>query len=156
MGGYFYLLSLCLLKTSLFKRVCNLNDIPQEMDTHTHIYTPTNTYIHTHIYMPTNTHTHIYTPTNTHTHTHTHCTCLCAYNGIVCVSHFSHVQLFVTPWTIAHQASLSIGSSRQQCQSGLSFPPPGDLPIQGSNPCLLRLLHWQAGSLPLAPPGKTS
>ena len=33
--------------------------------------------------------------------------------------------------------------------------PPGDLPTQGSNPHLLCLLHWQASSLPLAPPGKT-
>ena len=30
----------------------------------------------------------------------------------------------------------------------------GIFPTQGSNPCLLCLLHWQAGSLPLAPPGK--
>ena len=124
---------------------------------HTHIYTHPQIHIYTHIYTCPQIHTHTYThpQIHTHTHTHTHCMCLCAYNGIVCVSHFSHVQLFVTPWTIAHQASLSIGSSRQQCQSGLSFPPPGDLPIQGSNPCLLRLLHWQAGSLPLVPPGKT-
>ena len=32
--------------------------------------------------------------------------------------------------------------------------PPGDLPTQGWNLCLLHLLHWQAGSLPLAPSGK--
>ena len=32
----------------------------------------------------------------------------------------------------------------------------GIFPTQGSNPCLLRLLHWQAGSLPLAPPGRPS
>ena len=38
--------------------------------------------------------------------------------------------------------------------SGLPCPPPGDLPDQGPNPCLLCLLHWQACSLPLAPPGK--
>ena len=30
---------------------------------------------------------------------------------------------------------------------------PGDLPTQGSNPCLLGFLHWQADSLPLVPPG---
>ena len=36
----------------------------------------------------------------------------------------------------------------------LECPPPEDLPDRGSNPCLLCLLHWQAGSLPLAPPGK--
>ena len=39
----------------------------------------------------------------------------------------SHVQLFVTPWTVAHQASLSMEFSRQERWSGLRFPPPGDL-----------------------------
>ena len=37
---------------------------------------------------------------------------------------------------------------------GLPFPPPGIFPMQGSHPCHLRFLHWQAGSSPLAPPGK--
>ena len=60
---------------------------------------------------------------------------------------------FVTPWTVAHQALLSMGFSRQEYQSGLPCPPPGDLPNLGITPGLLRLLHWQAGSLPLAPPG---
>ena len=41
---------------------------------------------------------------------------------------FSHVPLFVTPRTVAHQAPLSMGFSRQEYQSGLSFPSPGDLP----------------------------
>ena len=64
---------------------------------------------------------------------------------------FSRVQLFVTPWTVALQAPLSMGFSRQEYWSGLPCPPPGVFPTQGSNPCLLHLLHWQAGSLPLAP-----
>ena len=38
---------------------------------------------------------------------------------------------FVTPWTVAHQAPLSMGFSRQGDWSGLSFPPPGDLPDPG-------------------------
>ena len=47
----------------------------------------------------------------------------------MCVlSHFSHVRLFVTPWTVAHQAPLSIGFSRQEYWSGWLCPPPGDLP----------------------------
>ena len=62
---------------------------------------------------------------------------------------FSHVQIFATPWTVAHQAPLPKG-----CWSGLPCPPAGIFPTQGSNPSLLCLLHWQAGSLPLAPPGK--
>ena len=49
------------------------------------------------------------------------------------------------PWTVACQAPLSMGFSRQEYWSGLPFPP-GDLPHLGSNPCLL---HWQADSLPL-------
>ena len=38
-----------------------------------------------------------------------------------------HVRLFATPWTVAHQAPLSIGFPRWEHWSGLSFPPPGDL-----------------------------
>ena len=53
----------------------------------------------------------------------------------VCVlSHSSRVPLFATPWTIAHQASLSIGFSRQECWSRLPCPPPGDLPDPGTEP----------------------
>ena len=55
-----------------------------------------------------------------------------------------HVQLFVTLWTIDHQAPLCMGFSRQEYWSGLPFPPPGDLLTQGSNPHLLHLLYWQA------------
>ena len=46
------------------------------------------------------------------------------------------------------------GILQQEYWSGLPCPPPGIFPTQGSNPCLLRLLHWPTGSLPLAPPGK--
>ena len=50
----------------------------------------------------------------------------------------SRVQLFVTPWTVACQASLSMGFPRQEYWSGLPFPPPGDVfSTQGSNPDLL-------------------
>ena len=48
---------------------------------------------------------------------------------------FSCVQLFVIPWTVAHQAPLSMESSRQEYWSGLLFP------TQGSNSCFLRLMH---------------
>ena len=47
----------------------------------------------------------------------------------VCVSH--SVRLFVTPWTLAHQAPLSMDFSRQEYWSGLPFPPPGHLPDPG-------------------------
>ena len=73
------------------------------------------------------------------------CVCVC-----VCVlSQFSCVRLFVTLWIIACRAPLSLGFSRQvSCHFLLQ----GILPAQGSNPYLLCLLHWQASSLPLAPP----
>ena len=67
----------------------------------------------------------------------------------VCMlSRLSHVRLFATPWTAAHQAPLSMGFSRQEYWSGLPCPISGDFQTQGLNPCLLHL-HWQAGSLPL-------
>ena len=50
------------------------------------------------------------------------------------LSHLSHVQLFVTPWTVAHQVTLSMDFSRQEYWSGLPFPPPGDLPDPGMEP----------------------
>ena len=43
------------------------------------------------------------------------------------LSCFSHVQLFAIPWTVACQAPLSMGVSRQEYWSGLLCPPPGDL-----------------------------
>ena len=52
---------------------------------------------------------------------------LISYLFHVCLlSHFSHVQLFVTPWTIACQAPFSMESSRQESWSGYPFPSPGD------------------------------
>ena len=53
----------------------------------------------------------------------------------VCV--LSHVQLFAwrkIPWTVAHQAPLSMGFFRQKDWSGLPYPPPGDLPNPGIIP----------------------
>ena len=46
----------------------------------------------------------------------------------------SHVRLFVTPWTVAHQAPPSMGFSRKEYWSGLPFPSPGDLPNPGIEP----------------------
>ena len=59
----------------------------------------------------------------------------------------SRVWLFVTPWTVAHQASLSMEFPRQEYWRGLPFPSPGDRPTQGLNMGLWFLLHFQAGSL---------
>ena len=56
----------------------------------------------------------------------------------------SHVWLFVTLWTVAHQAPLSMGSSSQEYRSGLPFPSPGDLPDPGivlGSPALHQTLY---------------
>ena len=50
----------------------------------------------------------------------------------------SHVRLFATPWTVAYQAPLSMGLSRQEYCSGLPFPSAGDLPDPGMEPEYLK------------------
>ena len=62
----------------------------------------------------------------------------------------SHVQTFATLWTVAHQAPLSMGFSRQEYWSGLPFPSPGDLPDMGIKPASSAL---QVDSLPSEPQG---
>ena len=57
----------------------------------------------------------------------------------------SRVRLFVTPWTVAYQAPLFMGFSRQENWSGLPFPSPGDLPDPGIKPGSPVL---RAGTLP--------
>ena len=69
------------------------------------------------------------------------------------VKSLSHVWLFVTPWTVAFQAPLSMGLSRQEYWSGLPFPSPGDLPNPGIEP---RSPELQADFLLSAPPGKST
>ena len=61
----------------------------------------------------------------------------------------SRVGLFAAPWTVAHQAPLSMGFSRQEYWSGLPFPSPGDLPNPGIKPGSLTL---QADALSSEPP----
>ena len=59
-----------------------------------------------------------------------------------------------TPWTVACQAPLSIGFSRQEYWSGLPFPPPADFPDQGIKPMSPVSPALEVGSLPLAQPRK--
>ena len=54
--------------------------------------------------------------------------------AVLCLS---HVRLFAAPWTVACQAPLSMGFSRQDYWSGLPCPPPGDLPDPGFTPASL-------------------
>ena len=61
------------------------------------------------------------------------------------VKSLSRVRLFVTPWTVAPQAPLSMGFLRQEYWSGLPFPSPGDLPNPGIEP---RSSALQEDSLP--------
>ena len=65
---------------------------------------------------------YIYTHTHTYIHTHIKARVL------------SHIQLFVTPWTVAHQGPLSMGLSQQEHWSGLLFALPGDLRDLGIEP----------------------
>ena len=51
----------------------------------------------------------------------------------------SRIQLFVTPWTVAHQAFLSMGFPRQGYWSRLPFPPPGNLSDPGIEPAVAAL-----------------
>ena len=70
---------------------------------------------------------------------------------IAVMQSLSHVQLFETPWTAAHQALLFMGFFRQEYWSRLPFPPPGDPPDPGIEPGSPAL--W-SDSLPTEPPGK--
>ena len=62
------------------------------------------------------------------------CVCVCVRVCARALSGFSRVRLFVTLWTVACQASLSMGFSRQEYWSGLPCPPPGYLPNPGIKP----------------------
>ena len=71
------------------------------------------------------------------------------YYYLSCMCVLRHHRLFATLWTVAHQAPLSMGFSRQEYWSGLPFPPPGDLPdpeIKPVYPALqvdsFLLSHW--------------
>ena len=67
------------------------------------------------------------------------------------VQSLSRVRLFATPWTVAYQAFLSMGFSRQEYWSGLPFPSPGNLPDPGIEPGSPVL---EAGTLTSQPPGR--
>ena len=66
----------------------------------------------------------------------------------------SYVWLFATPWTVAHQAPLSMEFSRQEYWSGLPFLLPGHLPDPGIEPESPASPTLWVGSLPIEPSGK--
>ena len=67
------------------------------------------------------------------------------------LSHFSHSPLLGTPWTVAARVLCPWDSPGKNTGVGSHAFLQGIFPTQGSNPCILCLLHWQACSLPLAP-----
>ena len=67
------------------------------------------------------------------------------------VNSLSCVRFFATPWTVAYQAPLSMGFSRQEYWSGMPFPSPGGLPDPGIEP---RSPELEADTLTSEPPGK--
>ena len=69
----------------------------------------------------------------------------------VCVQSLSHDRLLVTPWTVACQAPLSMGFSRQEYWSGLPFLSPRDLPDPGVEPASPA---FAGGFFTTEPPGK--
>ena len=78
-----------------------------------------------------------------------HVMCACV------LSCFSHVRLFMAPWTVARQVPLSMGCSKQEYWSGLSCPTPRDLPDPGVKSVSLMSPAFQADSLPLVPHEKS-
>ena len=68
----------------------------------------------------------------------------CTYTSECVLSWFSHIWLFATSWTVACQASLSMGFSRQDNRIGLPCPPLGGLPEPGIEPTELEFLKSSA------------
>ena len=102
---------------------------------------------------------HLHTLTHTHTHTHTrtiHINIQHVYGSpkavLECI--LSYVWLFVSPWTVACQAPLSMAFPRQENCSGLPFPPPGDLPHPGIEPISPAYLALEDRFLITEPPRK--
>ena len=72
----------------------------------------------------------------------------------MCAQSLSHVNSFVTPWTVARQTPMSIGFPRQEYWSGLPFPSLGDLPDPGIKPTSLASLALAGRFFTTEPPGK--
>ena len=66
----------------------------------------------------------------------------------------SHIRLFGTLWTVAHQALLFMGFSRQEYWSGLPFPSSEALPHPGIKPASPVAPELAGGFFPTEPPGK--
>ena len=90
--------------------------------------------------------THVHARTHTHTHTHTQSFSFVTAHMLSCLS---HVQLFATPWIVAHQAPLSIGFPGKNIGVGCHVLLQRIFPTQESNPPLTCFMLWQVGNLPV-------
>ena len=84
----------------------------------------------------------------------THTTVLKSNTVCVCVCVLNHVRLFATSWTVACQAPLSMGFSRQEYWNALPFPTSGDLPDPGIEPMSLTSPELAGRFFSTVPPGK--
>ena len=84
------------------------------------------------------------------------CVCVCIYIYVYRkkVKLLSCVRFFATPWTVAHQAPLYVGFSRQEYWNRLPFPTPGDLPNPRREPTSLVFPALAGRFFTTAPPGK--
>ena len=83
------------------------------------------------------------------------CVCVCVCVRVCACTHaLGHTQLLVTSWTVSRQVPLSMEFSSRETGVGSHSLPCGIFPAQGWVARLLRLLRWQAGSLPAGPLGR--
>ena len=80
---------------------------------------------------------------------------VCTYVGCMHAKSLQSCLILCDLWMVACQVPLSMGFSRQEYWSGLPCPPPGESSQPRTRTCISCLLYWQAGSLPLVPPGKS-
>ena len=105
------------------------------------LWSTTNIYMFVHIYLYIHM-IHIYT------------LCIFIYT-YTCACMISHIWLFI-PWTVAHQAPLSMEVSRQEYRSGLPFPSPGDFLDSGIEVMSLASPALAGGFFTTEPPGKST
>ena len=74
-------------------------------------------------------------------------------HACMCICTLSCVQVFATPWTVTHQAPLSMEFSRQEYWSKLAFPTPGDLSNRGIEPMCLASPALAGRFFTTVPPG---
>ena len=85
------------------------------------------------------------------------CVCVLKRTGMcvcVCARALSHVRLFAIPWTVAHQAPLSMEFSRQEYWSGLPFPSPGESSQPRNQTQVSCISYTTGGFFTAEPPGK--